>query len=103
MFIGMAEALLAKIGALLVKVDVGKKQKPKQKRHSPDASLLAKLLEAVKSYKSTLMEETMCSIEEYDYDSGVELVTWLRQQMDNLEYDAIRQKLESQIPTNIET
>jgi signal transduction histidine kinase/DNA-binding response OmpR family regulator len=103
MFIGMAEALLANIGELLEKVDVGKDKKPKQKRHSPDASLLAKLLDAVKSYKSTLMEETMCSIEEYDYDSGVELVTWLRQQMDNLEYDAIRQKLESQIPKNIET
>jgi CheY-like chemotaxis protein len=103
MFLGMAEALLANIGKLLEKVDVGKDKKPKQKKHVPDASLLAKLLEAVKSYKSTLMEETMCAIEEYDYDSGVELVTWLRQQMDNLEYDAIRQKLESQIPNRIET
>jgi CheY-like chemotaxis protein len=101
MFIGMAEALLAKIGALLEKVDVGKKQKPK--KYAPDPVLLNRLLEAVKSYKSTLMEETMCSIESFDYDSGMELVTWLRQQMDNLEYDAIRQKLESQMPSRIET
>jgi len=98
-FIGMAESLLAKIGELLEKVDVGKNQK--QRKHAPDPLLLEKLLEAVKSYKSTLMEETMCSIEEYDYDSGMELVSWLRQQMDDLEYDAIRQKLESQM--NIET
>jgi len=49
------------------------------------------------------MEETMCSIESFDYDSDTELVTWLRQQMDNLEYDAIRQKLESRMPSHIET
>jgi len=99
MFIEMAEALLVNIGELLEKVDVGKKQKPK--KYAPDPVLLNKLLEAVKSYKSTLMEETMCSIEEYDYDSDMELVIWLRQQMDNIEYDAIRQKLESR--TDIET
>jgi hypothetical protein len=97
MFINMAESLLEKIGELLAKVDVGKKQKPG--KLAPDPLLLDKLLEAVKSYKSTLMEETMCSIESYDYDSGMELVTWLRQQMDNLEYDAIRQKLENRNST----
>jgi signal transduction histidine kinase/DNA-binding response OmpR family regulator len=101
MFINMAESLLANIGELLEKVDVGKKQKPR--KFAPDTMLLEKLLEAVKSYKSTLMEETMCSIESYDYDSDMELVTWLRQQMDNLEYDAIRQKLESRMPSHIGT
>jgi CheY-like chemotaxis protein/anti-sigma regulatory factor (Ser/Thr protein kinase) len=101
MFIGMAESLLANIEELLEKVDIGKKQKPR--RFAPDPVLLDKLLEAVKSYKSTLMEETMCSIEAFDYDSGMELVTWLRQQMDDLEYDAIRQKLESRMPSHIET
>jgi len=100
-FLGMAESLLAKIGALLEKVDVGKNKKPK--KHAPDTVLLGRLLDAVKSYKSTLMEETMCSIEEYDYDSDMELVSWLRQQMDDLEYDAIRQKLESRMPGRIET
>ena len=101
MFIGMAEALLANIGTLLEKFDVGKNKK--LRKHAPDTVLLGRLLDAVKSYKSTLMEETMCSIEEYDYDSGMELVSWLRQQLDDLEYDAIRQKLESQMPGQIET
>jgi signal transduction histidine kinase/DNA-binding response OmpR family regulator len=101
MFIGMAESLLANIGELLEKVDVGKKQKPK--KYAPDEALLNRLLEAVKSYKSTLMEETMCSIESYDYDVGMDLVVWLRQQMDDLEYDAIRQKLETRMPDHIET
>jgi signal transduction histidine kinase/CheY-like chemotaxis protein len=99
MFIDMAESLLANIGELLEKVDLGKKQKPR--KFIPDPALLDRLLEAVKTYKSTLMEETMCSIESFDYDADMELVTWLRQQMDNLEYDAIRQKLESRIPSHI--
>jgi CheY-like chemotaxis protein len=103
MFIGMAESLLANIGELLEKAAKGKKQGPKQKKYAPDETLLARLLEAVKSYKSTLMEETMCSIEEYDYDSGTDLVVWLRQQMDNLEYDAIRQKLEAKMPGHDKT
>jgi len=101
MFIGMTESLLANIGTLLDKFDVGKNKKPR--KHAPDTVLLGRMLDAVKSYKSTLMEETMCSIEEYDYDSGMELVSWLRQQMDDLEYDSIRQKLESQLPSQIET
>jgi len=101
MFISMAESLLAKIGELLEKVDEGKKKKAR--KFAPDAVLLEKLLEAVKSYKSNLMEETMCSIESFDYDSDMELVIWLRQQLDNLEYDAIRQKLESRMPSHSES
>jgi signal transduction histidine kinase/DNA-binding response OmpR family regulator len=101
MFISMAESLLSNIGELLEKVDEGKKKKPR--KNAPDPILFEKLLDSVKSYKSTLMEEIMCSIESYDYDSDMELVTWLRQQMDDLEYDAIRQKLESRMPSHIET
>jgi signal transduction histidine kinase/CheY-like chemotaxis protein len=102
-FIDKVELMLKNIGELLEKTAERKKQTRKPSALSPDPALLAQLLSAVKSYKSTLMEETMCSIESYDYDSGTELVAWLREQMDNLEYDAIRQKLESQLPGNPET
>jgi signal transduction histidine kinase/DNA-binding response OmpR family regulator len=103
MFINTVELMLKNIGELLEKTSEKKKKKQKPSASSPDPALLAQLLGAVKSYKSTLMEETMCSIESFDYDSGTELVAWLREQMDNLEYDAIRQKLESQMPGIIET
>jgi len=101
-FIDMVELMLKNIGELLEKTADKKKQKQKPKASAPDPALLAQLLAAVRSYKSTIMEETMCSIESYDYDSGTELVAWLREQMDNLEYDAIRQKLESQISGRVE-
>jgi len=101
-FIDKVELMLKNIGELLEKTAEKKKQTRKPSATSPDPALLAQLLSAVRSYKSTLMEETMCSIESYDYDTGTELVAWLREQMDNLEYDAIRQKLESQLPGNTE-
>jgi hypothetical protein len=33
-------------------------------------------------------------MELFDYDCGGELVVWLREQIDNLEYNAISEKLE---------
>jgi hypothetical protein len=43
------------------------------------------------------MEEILDKLEMYHYESGGELVQWLREQMDNLEYDAIRDRLESEL------
>jgi len=94
-FIAMVEALLADLEELLEKAASGKKAK--QKAAAPDPALLAKLLDATKRYKSTLMEEILADIESYDYESGGELVVWLREQMDNLEYDAICDRLETTV------
>jgi hypothetical protein len=62
---------------------------------SPDTALLAEFLEACKQFKSTRMEEILGKLEAFEYESGGELVQWLREQTDNLEYDAIQEKLES--------
>jgi hypothetical protein len=40
------------------------------------------------------MEEIIAELEGYEYESGGELVSWLREQLDNLEYDAVRERLE---------
>jgi signal transduction histidine kinase/CheY-like chemotaxis protein len=92
-FIVMVETLLADLGKLLEKAASGKGAK--KKAAAPDPALLAKLLDATKHYKSTLMEEILADIELYDHESGGELVLWLREQMDNLEYDAICNRLET--------
>jgi CheY-like chemotaxis protein len=91
-FIEMTESLLAGLGDILKKAEDGKEAK--QKVSSPDTALLEKLLNATRRYKSGLMEEIMGEIESYDYESGGGLVLWLREQMDNLEYDAICSRLE---------
>jgi signal transduction histidine kinase/AmiR/NasT family two-component response regulator len=92
-FIKMVEMLLADLGEVLKKAALGKGEK--QKVSTLDAAKLSRLLDAVKRYKSILMEEIMAEIESYEYESGQELVQWLREQMDNLEYDAIRERLEA--------
>jgi hypothetical protein len=62
---------------------------------SPDTALLAQFLEACKQFKSNQMEEILGKLEAFEYESGGELVQWLREQTDNLEYEAIQEKLES--------
>jgi len=59
----------------------------------PDPALLEKLTEASKHYNVKVMDEILEKLEENDYEEGGELVKWLREQVDNLEYEAIYNKL----------
>ncbi|MDR0553695.1 MAG: response regulator [Treponema sp.] len=95
-FIQTVELLLEDIGALLKKVAAGREKKPKSQ--APDMTQLTRLLEAAKRFKTSSMEEILTEIESFEYENGGELVTWLREQMDNLEYGAIRERLESPDP-----
>ncbi|MDR1618578.1 MAG: response regulator [Treponema sp.] len=67
----------------------------KQKAAAPDQALLEKLLDAARRFKPAIMEEVMAELEEREYESNGDLILWLREQIDNLEYDAVREKLES--------
>jgi signal transduction histidine kinase/CheY-like chemotaxis protein len=64
---------------------------------SPDTELLKQLLDACKQFKSSLMEEIFDKIDAYQYESGGDMVKWLREQMDNLEYDAMEQRLTEEL------
>ncbi|GHV68249.1 hypothetical protein AGMMS49928_07240 [Spirochaetia bacterium] len=85
------EKLLQNIGALLEQTAAVEPAKPRAA--SPDPALLAEFLEACEHYRTSLMEETLVKLEGYEYESGGELVAWLREQADNLEYEAIRKRL----------
>jgi hypothetical protein len=92
-FLERIEALLSGLEGLLREVDKGKGNK--QSAPAPDAALLDRLLDASKRYKTTQMEEIIMELEKYEYESETELIPWLRSQLDNLEYDAIRERLEN--------
>ena len=64
---------------------------------SPDPALLAQFLDACRHYKSSTMEEVLKKLEAYDYELGGDLVRWLREQVDNLEYDAIQERLAAEL------
>ncbi|MDR1446944.1 MAG: response regulator [Treponema sp.] len=86
------ETLLSGLNELLAKTKKGSAEK--QRACVPDPVLLTSLLESCKKYRLGLMEEALAELEKYQYDSGGELVLWLREQFDNLEYEAIRDRLE---------
>jgi HPt (histidine-containing phosphotransfer) domain-containing protein len=76
--------------------DLKKGEGEKQRAAAPDRALLARLLNGCKRYMPTVMAAAITELEKYDYDRGGELIPWLREQLDNLEYDAIRERLEQQ-------
>jgi hypothetical protein len=41
------------------------------------------------------MEEAVRDLKRYEYEACGELVPWLREQIDNLEYDAVAERLKS--------
>jgi hypothetical protein len=89
------EVLLSGLNKLSAKIEGNRSEK--QRTGAPDRTVLNRLLEGCKKYKPMAeIEKTMIELEKYEYDSGGELVSWLREQLDNLEYDAIRDRLESQ-------
>ncbi|MDR0452839.1 MAG: response regulator [Treponema sp.] len=92
-FIAKVEASLEKLGKLLR--GAAENGNEKKKAAAPDRGVLEKLLDASRRFKPAIMEDLVKELESCEYESGGELIPWLREQLDNLEYDAIKEKLES--------
>jgi signal transduction histidine kinase/CheY-like chemotaxis protein len=92
-FIGSMERLIAAVKAV---ISPGAEDGPKPRRDKPEGALLAELLGACKNYDIETMEGILSDLEGYAYDSGGDLIGRLREDLDNLEYDAIRELLEKQ-------
>jgi signal transduction histidine kinase/CheY-like chemotaxis protein len=92
-FIERLEKFVANLSARLD----SKKGPEKPPASAPDRSLLEKILEASRHFKPRVMEEALAELEKYRYESGGELVSWLRDQVDNLEYDAVQDRLKKEL------
>jgi signal transduction histidine kinase/CheY-like chemotaxis protein len=95
-FIEDTYRLLSDLVALL-KDNMQEKTAEKSFVPFPDKALLRKMLEAGKQYNLTAMETILSKLEQYEYQSDPDLVPWLREQLDNLEYDALRSRLEESL------
>ena len=93
-FIESVEKLLKNLEELLAAIT--KKSGDKPVLPQPDPFLLRELAEASLHYRANVMEDIMDKLESYQYESGDDLVQWLREQMDNLEYNAITERLNSE-------
>jgi signal transduction histidine kinase/DNA-binding response OmpR family regulator len=91
-FIVAAERLITSLKAILPE-EAAPKGKPRLP--SPDKALLQKLLDADKNFDHAEMEKILAELDKNDYGTDASLIPWLKQQVEELEYDAIREKLAS--------
>jgi CheY-like chemotaxis protein len=63
-----------------------------------DSALLDKILDAAEHFKTKDLEGTVAELEKFDYKNkaDAELVSWLRNQIDRLEYEAICRRLKKE-------
>jgi predicted component of type VI protein secretion system len=93
-FLEAADKLLRGISVLLherMPEAVAEENKPL--RPAPDAKALAALYKASLSCSRSAMEEHLQNLEQYRYQSGGELVAWLRARVDAIDYDLINERL----------
>jgi signal transduction histidine kinase/CheY-like chemotaxis protein len=91
-FIEEVEKILGRLKELFTLLMNQAEAKPSCQK--PDPALLEKLTEAARRYNVRVMDEILEKLESYEYEQEGELVKWLREQVDNLEYEAIYKKLE---------
>ncbi|MDR1566098.1 MAG: response regulator [Treponema sp.] len=90
-FIETMETLLAALREFLIRKEE-KENKPLLP--APDRGLLDRMLDACKEYNITVMEDLLAGLEKYSYESGAELVKWLRRRINDVDYEAIEERLE---------
>jgi signal transduction histidine kinase/response regulator of citrate/malate metabolism len=90
-FIGTMETLLAGMREFLAHAE---QEGSKPRRPRPDRDLLAGLLAACKEYNITAMENVLTELEKYSYESGEDLIRWLRLRTSGLDYEAVQERLE---------
>jgi signal transduction histidine kinase/CheY-like chemotaxis protein len=89
-FIETMETLLAGLRELLAPAE---ERGDRPRLPAPDPALLARLLAACKEYNITVMEEVLTELEKNSYESGEPLILWLRQRINNLDYEVIQERL----------
>jgi signal transduction histidine kinase/FixJ family two-component response regulator len=94
-FLEAAETLLRGIGTLLREVtrELPGEEADKPLKPAPDVGDLAALYKASLSCSHSVMEQHLRQLEQYRYQSGGELVAWLRERVDAFDYDQINERL----------
>jgi signal transduction histidine kinase/FixJ family two-component response regulator/HPt (histidine-containing phosphotransfer) domain-containing protein len=65
----------------------------KPRRDSPSPGLLARLKEACAAYSVDEVDVVMDELEKYDYASGKDLIAWVREKVNTLDFAAVFQRL----------
>ncbi|MDR3279770.1 MAG: response regulator [Synergistaceae bacterium] len=93
-FIRSVESLLKGIETMLKALRESGEGMVKTTLPYPEESLLNEMLDAARRFDWQAMKKAAEEMEAYSYESGGDLVAWLNEQLENLEYGAIEKKLE---------
>ncbi|MCL2009176.1 MAG: ATP-binding protein [Synergistaceae bacterium] len=96
-FVTAVESLISKLSALEYTARGPASDVCAELKAAPDGAVLDKFLKYSTRYDLVGMEEAMSELEQYEYETQADLIAWLREQLDGLEYDIIRERLESEL------
>ena len=89
-FLRAARKLLSNLNDIFRDADLAK---PKLQKEKIDSVVLLKLCNACEIYSMNEVDEAMEEIESYQYESGNDVVEWLRAKVDLMQFDEIIQKI----------
>jgi signal transduction histidine kinase/DNA-binding response OmpR family regulator/HPt (histidine-containing phosphotransfer) domain-containing protein len=89
------EKLIRDITNAINKLNLDKGSQSKPKLPSPPPEVLEQLLEYSRRGKTSQMEDQIMELEKFDYEKDPDLVTFLREKLENFDYEQITDKLES--------
>ena len=89
-FIETARKLLARIGEMLARDGSGS---AKIRKDRPDADALDRLREACVLHEIYNVDQIVAELDAFEYDSGGELVAWLLDSADRMNYEEIIERL----------
>jgi len=91
-FIETINKLVSDIEEMLDSIDA---DRLKPKKDKPDAEVLVSLLEACDKYDMDSADAAMKELEKYQYESDNDLITWLRDNIDIVNFEEAAEKLKS--------
>jgi signal transduction histidine kinase/CheY-like chemotaxis protein len=92
-FVVTASALIADILSLLGEYESMAGSVTKETRTCPDPRVLKRIVDNCEGFKTGLIRKDIKLLERYAYERDGELVAFLKEQAENLEYDKIRERL----------
>ena len=92
-FIKTAQKLLSEIEKILEQL---KTAEVKIKKDRPDKAVLAALREACVQHDIDHVDEIIAELDNFEYDSGGDLVIWLQDNADQMNYDEIAKRLSAE-------
>ncbi|MDR1966737.1 MAG: response regulator, partial [Synergistaceae bacterium] len=93
--LAMAEKLIEDLSHMPKSLEASMGEK--DTRAAPDKSTLEAVADACLRYDMTALEKAVSDLERFDYENHADLVAWLRNQLDNLEYEAIGERLANEL------